>query len=640
MSYAVPCPDLSSPEALSFLLAQHNASLDAILVVDRDRIIRNFNTRFLELWGFERSLVEQSTSPELLSLAMDRLTDPQPFAALAEKLYTEPNQTSLDRLNFRDGRIIERYSAPFQDNAGDILGRIWFFRDITAQAASEEALRRERQRLDHLLSHSPMAAVISTLHEGRILFANERAGSLLRVPMADLIGRNVHDFHTHPDIRASLQDKLNQNGSVRDIEMECRDAQGRLFWALLTLERFPDVPDAPPSVISWIYDITERKRAEQELRAAKDKAERADIAKSSFLAMMSHEVRTPLSSILGVVDLLNGSGLSDAQSDYADTIAQSARGLLTILDDILDLAQLDAGRMTLSNQNYDLVSLIGQAITLARPRAEQQGLQLDAKMDPSVPVWLRGDPARLRQVITQLISNALKFTEQGRIEIALSVHSHRLCVAVSDTGIGMDQTVQSKLFAEFTQGEAGHARKFGGTGIGLALCRRLVELMGGSIGFESTAGQGSRFWFAVPLVEGTPPQLAPAPPVRDLPPLSILVAEDNPVNQKVANALLTRSGHSVTLAGDGVAALQAVESGQHFDLVLMDMQMPNMDGLEATRRIRAMDQPYNQLPIIAMTANAFHEDQLRCLAAGMDAYLAKPVGREAMFDTMARVLKI
>lgn len=371
-----------------------------------------------------------------------------------------------------------------------------------------------------------------------------------------------------------------------------------------------------------------------ELQATARRAESASRAKSEFLATVSHEIRTPLNGVIGMSDLLLEQSLDRQSQEYARTLHASAKRLLELINDILDFSKIESGRLELERRPVRLATLVEEACQLFAPRAETKGLALATRLSPALPARLMGDPARLRQVLLNLLANAIKFTERGEVRIEAGVTATgQLCLAVCDTGPGIPADQRERLFEPFRQGDASIARRYGGTGLGLAICRRLVDAMGGTIGVDSRRGEGSRFWVElplesaeVPLIEADETERSSSPPVAGG---HVLVVEDNPVNRQVAAAMLERLGCQVSLAESGEQALQAVRQ-EAFDLVLMDVQMPGMDGLETVRRLRELGGWPAQVPVVAMTAGGPGAEQARCLAAGMSDYLTKPLDRDAL----------
>ncbi len=396
---------------------------------------------------------------------------------------------------------------------------------------------------------------------------------------------------------------------------------------------------------SAIAALHARNISKAALQAARIEAEAATRAKSDFLAMMSHEIRTPMNGVLGLTRLLLGTKLDDEQRGLAATALQSGEALLAILNDILDFSKLEAGRIDLEDIDYDFATQVQAAVALLTPRAAEKGLALRHEIAPGLPQFLRGDPGRLRQVLLNLISNAIKFTERGGVTVIAQPAGGSLRIIVHDTGIGIAPEQVGRLFARFAQADSSITRRFGGTGLGLAICRALVEAMGGEIGVDSKPGEGSDFWLNLPLRPGaTPRARAPgaiAVPRAPLPRLRILVAEDNAVNRKVLGGLLAARDddgeHEVLFAETGRAALD-LAAAQDFDLILTDLHMPEMDGVAATRAIRALPPPRGRVKIVAVTSSIGPDGMRRCLEAGMDGFVAKPVHPDALDLAMRRAL--
>ncbi|HEV2677660.1 MAG TPA: ATP-binding protein [Aliidongia sp.] len=514
---------------------------------------------------------------------------------------------------------------------------------MAAATTTAAALLESQLRLQSILDHAPVAISLKD-REHRYVVLNRQYEEWFGFTQEQLIGHRLSERHPGRELAIqieAIEDQVLSTGTTQVTEVQEADMGGSPRWFLIT--KFP-VRDRAGAIVglgTFNIDISARHRAEQALQEAKDVAEEANRAKSDFLASMSHEIRTPMNGIIGFVDLLLDTPLAQEQRYRATLIKDSAKSLLAILNDILDISKIEAGKLELESIPMNVASVVDGALSIVRTEALAKGLSLSSDLPPDLPAWILGDPARLRQILLNLLSNAVKFTKSGGIDIMVSAEwgaagERQLRFAVTDTGSGIAAERHHLLFQNFSQVDRSITRRFGGTGLGLAISKRLVKAMCGEIGVESELGTGSTFWFTIALRAAQSPALVkdnakPAP----FESARILVADDLLMNQLVVEGLLTVAGHRVTIVDDGAAAVEAVRA-QSFDLVLMDMEMPVMDGVTATEAIRRLDSRAGRIPIIALTANAMPSEIARCRAAGMNDHLTKPVDRDLLMAVVAK----
>jgi hypothetical protein len=524
--------------------------------------------------------------------------------------------------------------------------------DITEHKQAMERLRQSEERFSKAFHASQDMITLSRVKDNVFVDANESFLRNTGYKRDEVVGKPVAGLNLWHDLREgrTLMNVLTTEGSVRALDAMGRNRRGEMFPVTYSADILEI--DGEPHVLAVMHDLRQIKRAEADLEQARDAALTASRAKSQFLATMSHEIRTPLNGVLGMAQLLEQTPLRPEQQEFVHTILNSGETLLELINEILDFSRIEAGRFSLDTLDFELRTVVTGVVDTLSVLARNKGLSLEFSLSGDIPALLHGDPHRLRQVLVNLIGNAIKFTDTGGITIKVSRESNvpaadtRLRFEVTDTGIGVPLGLQARIFEAFTQVDGSSARRFAGTGLGLSIARQLVGFMGGEIGIESEPGTGSTFWFTACFGAATGAVLQLSPPVaraarapsknvaRDV---CVLVVEDNKVNQMVARRMLEHLGCKVEVVDGGGVALERI-AATRYDLVFMDCQMPGMDGFAATRAIRSREagQPAApRLPVVAMTGNVFAQDRTACLAAGMDDFLAKPVSiasMQAMLD--------
>ncbi len=529
--------------------------------------------------------------------------------------------------------------------------RVGFRVDITELKEREQALTFSQSRFRTTIE-AALDGIIVIDKQGTVVEFNPAAESIFGYERHEIVGRKMGDLivpHRYREAHDKGIKTFLETGEGpilgKRFEIEALHADGREFIIEVAIQEAQG-PEGP-IFVGYTRDVTDKKAAESQLIEAKERAEVANRAKASFLAMMSHEIRTPLNGVLGILNLLGDTPGKSEQERLIRTAQTSGKALMTIINDILDFSKLEAGKLDLDEVVFLIDQMVNGVQSLVAPRAKEKGIGLTVDFADDLPDAVYGDPGRIRQILLNLAWNAIKFTEQGDVRIAVRKMARdddkaTLRFSVTDTGIGIPDEKHSELFAEFATLDAGYSRKFGGTGLGLAICKTLVDAMGGEIDFESEVGKGSTFWFDLALKIGDGAQVisAEAEEQADLPEigpdLRILVAEDNPTNQLVISNMLERLGCRVDVVGNGIEAVEAVRN-RPYSAVLMDVSMPEMDGITATRAIRDLDTEVADIPIIALTAYALDEDRQRAFAAGMSDFLSKPVARIELARALSKV---
>ena len=642
-------------------------SPESIVITDREGHIEYVNAAFTRATGYAAEEVLQRNPRLLQSGRTPAETYQSMWSALAQG-----QAWSGTLFNQRkDGSLYEEQAimAPVRQADGEVTHYLAIQSVVTEIRRINRELERYRAHLEELvqerttdLAHATQAlqlanaeqvAIFDTASSGvvlvkgeRMVRCNRRMHELCAWPAGTLEGQEIRAIYPEEaDYQRMLHRvvPLLRQGQAVSNEVQLKRHDGSLVWARQS-GRSIDPSDLGQGTVWIVDDISEQRAVKDAMQRAMDLARDAARTKSDFLANMSHEIRTPLNAVIGMTHLALNTPLTPRQREYLGKIQSSSQYLLGILNDILDISKIESGKLSIECVPFDVRAVLASVRNLIAEKAQAKGLELHTQVDPDVPDWLLGDPLRLSQILVNYANNAVKFTPQGRIAIALHVREHTdhevlLYGEVSDTGIGLTPEQCLQLFQPFQQADASTTRQYGGTGLGLAISKNLATLMHGEVGVRAEPGQGSTFWFTarVGIAEASAPTNTPHPApgpalaLRSLAGARILVVEDNDLNQEVARELLESAGLQVELADNGAVAVRMVRASA-FDAVLMDVQMPVMDGLAATREIRQ----FSQLPIIAMSANVMPQDRERCLEAGMSDHIGKPIEPDLLWRTLQR----
>ena len=637
--------DISERKALEAVRARYEAvfqsSGDAIVLVDPSGTVLAWNPAAEVIYGYASDeMLGRNAASVLAAPGQERAR--AEAVALLERGEQAPGEVQCLR---KDGAeiIVSVSRSSIVDDEGHVVAVSSISRDVTDRRRAEAQLRDSEERFRRLASKAPIG-IFQTDAVGRCTYANPTWAAICGVNVDVVPGREWMSV-VHPD----------DVGGTREVWREALEVpvpflhrfrahrgDGEACWVDVRLIPLPRENGRPPGWVGTATDVTPVIEANVAIADARDRALQASQLKSQFLANMSHEIRTPMNGVVGTAELLSDSPLSDSQRTHVDALRAAASSLMAVLNDVLDFSKIEAGKLALDPATFHLPSLISDTVALFAATAQTKGIDLTTHLAPGRE-WLRGDASRIRQVLANLLGNAVKFTERG--EVVLIVEESTACgsvrFSVVDSGIGIPDEVGARLMRPFEQGDASTTRRFGGSGLGLAICHDLVELMGGSISFTSIPGAGTTFTVELPLPTAepadtkTPARLGAVRSGSDAAG-HVLVAEDVPINQLVARGMLERLGWNVDVVGNGQAAVEAAGRGA-YDVVILDCQMPVLDGYEAARAIRLLPGRSGRSLIIAMTANALAEDRLRCLDSGMDDYIAKPITLDGLAEVLHRV---
>ncbi len=614
-----------------------NSSSDVICIIDINGHFKYVNNSFIEMSGYLESNL-------LLKTFFDFL-DPKETVEVLKKIASlskDNEEISFDSKYFNRDKLHKTISWKM----------VYIEQDVTLLAigkdhTEENILVKEIENIKMALDESAIVAI--TNQKGKITYVNDKFCQISKFSREELIGKDHKIINSgyHPKEFIKNLWQTIASGEIWKGEVKNSAKDGSYYWVDTTIVPFFNDKGKPIQYIAIRADITEKKKVEADLIAAKKIAENSVKIKEEFLRNMSHEIRTPMNSIIGFTDLLLETKLNPDQNEFLGRIKKSSSTLLVLTNDILDSSKLESGKLIFESIDFDLIELIDQVIKMIEDKAKKKGIELSLFIDSKCPRYINGDPTRLNQVLLNLINNSVKFTEEGEVNMYVkhkieNDDSINIIFKIEDTGIGMSEKAQKIIFERFTQARSDTTRKYGGSGLGLAIVKMIVDQRKGEIHLDSTLGKGTTFTITIPFNKCIQEQVSGdrnsllgqednKPKVFSLKHLKILLVEDNLMNQALAKSRMKSWNCNIDIADNGVIALEKIENSI-YDLILMDIQMPEMDGYETTKRIRKLKPPICEIPIIAMTADASSNDEEKSLKTGMNDYISKPFNPESLYN--------
>ncbi|QCU89632.1 PAS domain-containing hybrid sensor histidine kinase/response regulator [Thiomicrorhabdus sediminis] len=624
---------------------------------DAERLLKSLDIGLFE-WHIDNDFIELNAKAERF-LGRWNYAKGANFAALLESIDSNDQQAVKDAVEehlssrwplnvtfsttSEDGHRLWLNMTGFAEWEGDEPVRLYgSLVDVTDNFSMRQQLKHREMFIEQLIDALPISIFVKD-SLGCYKFFNKYAETLSGKMKSQVIGRT--DFEIFPPEEAFKRHQHDQNilqqGSLQLLERSY-NLENKDIWVLVgsaPMEVRQNSGQLENWLLNFALDITERKHMEEDLKKERNKAEQAAKAKTDFLSVMSHEIRTPLNSVIGNAGLLLSEDLAEDIAKPIEMIKRSGEHLLYLINDILDFNRLEAGKVELEKSPFRLRQQVDTIMEMSMTNAKLKKLQLVSDIAEPLAEFYIGDEGRLRQILLNLVSNAIKFTEQGSVTITVENIERGVRFEITDTGIGIAESAIPKLFSEFSQADSSTSRKFGGSGLGLSICKKLVEAMGGNIGVQSQLNSGTTFWFELPLLPASDKDVASKQEsTEDVAPkraLKVLVAEDNAANQFLIRAVLEKFGHQVKVVENGLLAYESVQQDD-YDLVLMDMQMPEMDGLQSTQNIRMLEGSFANIPIIALTANTHESDYEAVMAAGMNDFITKPIHLPTLQKILAK----